>query len=148
MAREERDVLRRPRYDPRWWVGLGPFVLVTGWTVWPLATHAVTAAAWVFLYVVVFVAFAPAMLTLAYGMDDARRGYTYTRAVQGLFFMIVPWAFAVTSLVVVPVLVSADGALLLLALVLLCIGSVPALLYGAIQNHRNRHLPLCDPRGA
>ncbi|WP_166874517.1 hypothetical protein [Salinibacterium sp. ZJ450] len=103
---------------------------------------------WVMLSLLVFVAFWPAMIMLAYALDDARRGYKYTRELEGLVFMVVPWVLSISLLVLARLLMFVDGSQFVIVLGLVGFASLPALLYGAAMNHRNRQLPYRDPRDA
>ena len=142
------DVLRRPGYDHRWWIGLAPCLVVFVALAWSSSTSALTSLESVMLYVLISVAFVPAMVVSAYAIDDAKRGYRYTREPEGLLFMFVPWALSIALLLLARLLTFVDGSQFATALGLVVFASLPALLYGAAKNHRNRKLPYRNPRGA
>ncbi|MEC5153849.1 hypothetical protein RCH23_001222 [Cryobacterium sp. CAN_C3] len=147
VSSEKPDILRRPQYDHRFWVGFGPTVVVAVSIAWAYAVGIVTTSEYVLLFVLILLAFIPAMMVLAYTIDDARRGFRYTTEVQGLLYMGVPWIFSISLLVLARWLVFVSEAQFLIALGLVGVASLPALVYGAAHNHWNRNLPLRDPNG-
>src|SRR5680860_1806777 len=98
MSTEKPDVLRRPQYDHRFWVGLGPTLVVFVSLGWAFAVGKVTTGEYILLFVLIILAFVPAMTLLAYTIDDARRGFRYTSEVQGFLFMGIPWVFSISLL--------------------------------------------------
>ena len=110
MSPEKPDALRRPQYDHRFWVGFGPTLVVSVSLGWAFAVGKVTTGEYVLLFVLIILAFVPAMTLLAYTIDDARRGFRYTSEVQGLLFMGVPWIFSISLLALARWLILVSGA--------------------------------------
>lgn len=148
VSSEKPDILRRPQYDHRFWVGFGPTLVVAVSMAWAYAVGIVTTGEYVLLVVLILLAFIPAMMVFAYTIDDARRGFRYTSEVQGLLYMGVSWIFSISLLALARWLVFVSEAQFLIALGLVGVASLPALVYGAAHNHWNRKLPLRDPNGA